>query len=60
MWIAAGNRHSERKQPRVPANLELRKRQVYGLLLLAVVLLIAGLCRAPLRDVFPPGWWRVW
>ena len=48
------------KRPRLPADLELRKRQIYGLLIVAVVLLVIGLCRAPLRDVFPLGWWRAW
>jgi hypothetical protein len=48
------------EQTCVPAGLEFRKRQIYGLLLLALVLLLAGFCRAPLRDIFPPGWWRVW
>lgn len=44
----------------MPAGFELRKRQIYGLLLIAAVLLIAGLCRAPLQDIFPAGWWRAW
>lgn len=44
----------------MPPAFELRKRQIYGLLLLAAVLLVAALCRAPLRDIFPPGWWRAW
>lgn len=39
---------------------EFRKRQIYGLLLLICVLLIIGLSRASWRDIFPPGWWRVW
>jgi hypothetical protein len=39
---------------------ELRKRQTYGLLLVAVLLLIAGLGRSSVHDLLPPGWWRVW
>jgi len=39
---------------------ELRKRQIFGLLLVAVLLLFAGLGRASMSDLFPPGWWRVW
>lgn len=39
---------------------EFRRRQVYGLLLLAMTLLIVGLARSSLRDIFPPGWWRAW
>jgi hypothetical protein len=44
----------------LPADPEFRKRQIYGLLVIAVILLLAGLHRSPLRDLFPPGWWRVW
>lgn len=44
----------------MPDGLELRKRQIYGLLLLALALIVAALYRAPLRDIFPPGWWRAW
>ncbi len=44
----------------MPADPELRKRQIYGLLVIAVLLLLAGLGRASVHDVFPPGWWRVW
>jgi hypothetical protein len=39
---------------------EFRKRQIYGLLVVAVILLLAGLSRSLLRELFPPGWWRVW
>jgi hypothetical protein len=45
---------------RVPVNSELRKRQILGLLLLAGFVLLLGICRTPLRDIFPPGWWRPW
>ena len=44
----------------MPADPELRKRQIYGLLVVAVLLLLAGLGRSAWRDLFPPGWWRVW
>jgi hypothetical protein len=44
----------------VPADSEFRKRQIYGLLVVAVILLLAGLSRSSLRELFPPGWWRVW
>lgn len=45
--------------------IEFRRRQVYGLLLVLSVLLVIGLVRAGLapgglRNVFPPGWWRAW
>jgi hypothetical protein len=41
-----------------PRNLQLRKRQIAGLLLLAVVVLIAAVARAHWGDLFPRGWWR--
>jgi hypothetical protein len=44
----------------MPVDLELRKRQVYGLLIIALVLLAAGIARSSMRDLFPPGWWRIW
>ena len=39
---------------------ELRKRQVYGLLIAAMILLLFGVARASMHDLFPPGWWRIW
>jgi hypothetical protein len=42
------------------AREQLRKRQVYGLLLIAAAILAVALLRANLHDVFPRGWWRVW
>jgi hypothetical protein len=39
---------------------ELRKRQILGMLLVAVVLLLVGLSRSSAHDLLPPGWWRVW
>jgi hypothetical protein len=44
----------------MPVDLELRKRQVYGLLIVALVLLIAGIARSSMQDMFPSGWWRIW
>lgn len=38
----------------------LRKRQMYGLLLIAAAILAVAMLRANLHDVFPRGWWRVW
>ncbi len=37
-----------------------RRRQVRGLLLLAVAILIFSLLRAGVHAVFTPGWWRLW
>lgn len=42
------------------AREHLRKRQVYGLLLIAAAILAVALVRANLHDVFPHGWWRIW
>ena len=50
----------EGKSRVVPVDPEFRKRQIYGLLVVAVILLLAGLGRSSLHDLFPPGWWRVW
>ena len=37
---------------------QYRRRQILGLLLLAVVILAGALYRADTRILFPPGWWR--
>jgi len=37
-----------------------RRRQVRGLFLLAIVILIFSLFRAGLHNVFTTGWWRLW
>jgi hypothetical protein len=38
-----------------------RRRQVRGLLLLALAILIVSLLRVGIHTVFtPPGWWRLW
>lgn len=42
------------------AREHLRKRQVFGLLLIAAAILAVALFRANLHDLFPPGWWRFW
>jgi hypothetical protein len=37
-----------------------RRRQVGGLLLLAIAILIFSLLRAGMHNIFTPGWWRLW
>ncbi len=38
-----------------------RRRQVRGLVLLAIAVLVFSLLRAGLHTVFTPhGWWRLW
>lgn len=39
---------------------EERRRQMRGLLLLAVVAIAFVLLRFGLARVFTPGWWRLW
>jgi hypothetical protein len=44
----------------VSAREQLRKKQAYGMLLIAAAILVVALARANLHDVFPHGWWRFW
>jgi hypothetical protein len=37
-----------------------RRRQVRGLLLLAIAILVFSLLRAGTHTIFTPGWWRLW
>jgi hypothetical protein len=37
-----------------------RRRQVRGLLLLALAVLVFSLLRAGTNNIFTPGWWRLW
>jgi hypothetical protein len=39
-------------------HMQLRQRQIAGLLLLALALLLVALARAHRGELFPPGWWR--
>jgi hypothetical protein len=42
-----------------PTHLE-RRRQVRGLLLLAIAAIVFAILRAGIHRVFTPGWWRLW
>lgn len=42
------------------AREHLRRRQAYGLLLIAAAILIVALLRANPHQIFPHGWWRFW
>lgn len=42
-----------------PEHLE-RRRQVRGLLLLAVAAIVFAILRAGVPRVFTVGWWRIW
>jgi hypothetical protein len=37
-----------------------RRRQVRGLVLLAVAVIVFSVLRAGVHHVFTPGWWRLW
>ena len=37
-----------------------RKRQVRGLMLLALAVLLFSILRKGVGNVFPAGWWRLW
>jgi hypothetical protein len=37
-----------------------RRRQVRGLMLLALAVLVSAVLRFGLHRSFPPGWWRAW
>lgn len=39
-------------------HVQLRQRQIAGLLLLALAILVVTLLRAHRGDLFPAGWWR--
>ncbi|MGD0442486.1 MAG: hypothetical protein ABSA39_00990 [Edaphobacter sp.] len=42
-----------------PRQIE-RRRQIRGLLLLGLAILIFSLLRAGPHTIFTPGWWRLW
>ena len=41
-----------------PHDVQLRQRQIAGLLLLALAVLMVALARTHHADLFPRGWWR--
>ena len=47
------------KQPEAPRQLE-RRRQVRGLLFLALAAIAFAILRAGVHRVFTVGWWRLW
>jgi len=47
------------KEAPSPEQLE-RRRQVRGLLLLALAAIVFAILRAGLHRVFTTGWWRLW
>lgn len=42
------------------ARRQERRRQIRGLLLLALAVLTFSVFRAGVHNVFTPGWWRLW
>ena len=52
--------HSNAPTPHsAPEHLE-RRRQVRGLLLLAIAAILFAILRAGVHRVFTHGWWRLW
>jgi hypothetical protein len=49
----------EAKPPDAAEHLE-RRRQVRGLLLLALAAIVFAILRAGVHRVFTVGWWRLW
>jgi hypothetical protein len=43
-----------------PARQRERRRQVRGLLLLALTLFVFSLLRGGVHRILTPGWWRLW
>lgn len=48
------------RERREQAEANERRRQVRGLLLAALAVLIFSILRAGAGNVFPRGWWRLW
>lgn len=48
------------RTPQTTAADQERRRQVRGLLVLALAALAFAILRFGPQRVFPPGWWRVW
>lgn len=48
----------DQQRPDKQRDMQLRRRQIAGLLLLALVVLIVAIARAHSGDLFPHGWWR--
>ena len=46
--------------PKSNAEQQERRRQLRGLMLLAIAVLFFSILRAGIHRVFTPGWWRLW
>lgn len=54
-------RRESARLERLNARVRLEQRSLLrGLILLAVLILIASLARAGFGRLFVPGWWRLW
>ena len=49
---------ADEARPVKPRDMQLRQRQIAGLLLLALAVLMVALARTHHGDLFPRGWWR--
>ena len=48
------------REPAEVQETKERRRQVRGLLLIALVVLVLSILWAGVHSVFTPGWWRLW
>lgn len=53
-------RRTEDTQTVTSAVAQGRRRQVRGLLLIALVAIVFAILRAGMHRVFTTGWWRLW
>ena len=53
------DRRAADPEPSAAERIE-RRRQVRGLLLLAIVAIVFAILRAGVHRVFTVGWWRIW
>lgn len=42
------------------AEIHERRRQVRGLLLIALIVLVLSILRTGIHRIFTQGWWRLW
>jgi hypothetical protein len=52
--------HSQDSRHNFPPKQTERRRQIRGLLLLALAAILFAILRAGPHRVFTPGWWRLW
>jgi hypothetical protein len=48
------------ERPLHPSEIQQRRRQARGLLLIAGIVLVASILRTGVHRVFTSGWWHLW